>query len=252
MDPRIDSFIAAACRVDSERALNRLFLAHVRDLGYQAYDAYRHRVADTVALDDPRNFVVASYDPGILGPYLTQGMAEMCPVLTRLSEAMTPFDYIAFLERQPESSSIQWQRKTLKAFLVRHAWCIPLNTISQVKGVTLYMAGGKDRLVEFQSTRHEASLFAAYYFEALESFRPGPSGLSQVKDGAQDGTADLSAREIDCLHWAAQGRSNPEIAEVLSVSSNTVRFHMKNAFRKLGVSSRVTAVSRAQEIGVIA
>jgi DNA-binding CsgD family transcriptional regulator len=164
---------------------------------------------------------------------------------------MTPFDYIAFLEHQPESSSIQWQRKTLKAFLVRHAWCIPLNTISQVKGVTVYMAGGQDRLVAFQSTRHEASLISAYYFEALESFRPGPSRISEVKDTEPDGTADLSAREIDCLHWAAAGRSNPEIAEALSVSQNTVRFHMKNAYRKLQVSSRVMAVARAREIGVI-
>ena len=251
MDVRIDSFIAAACKVESERALNRLFLAHVRELGYQAYDAYRHRVADTVAMDDPGNFVVASYDPGILGAYLTQGMAEMCPVLTRLSEAMTPFDYIAFLERQPESSSIQWQRKTLKAFLVRHAWCIPLNTISQVKGVTVYMAGGQDRLVAFQNTRHEVSLISAYYFEALESFRPGPSTVAAVRETEPVGPSDLSAREIDCLHWAAAGRSNPEIAEALSVSQNTVRFHMKNAYRKLQVSSRVMAVARAREIGVI-
>ncbi len=251
MEHRIDSFIAAACNAERERELNRLFLAYVRELGYQAFDAYRHRVADTLAMDDPGNFVVASYDPGILGPYLSKGMAEMCPVLTRLSEAMTPFDYIAFLERQPESSSIQWQRKTLKAFLVRHAWCIPLNTVSQVKGVTVYMAGGTDRLVEFQSTRHEASLIAAYYMEALESFRPGPSATQPTENRDPDIGADLSAREIDCLHWAAQGHSNPEIADALSVSANTVRFHMKNAFRKLGATSRVTAVSKAQEIGLI-
>ena len=255
MEAEIDSFIAAACNAESERALNRLFFAHVRELGYQAYDAYRHRVADAVAMDDPANFVVASYDPGILGPYLTKGMAEMCPVLTRLSEAMTPFDYIAFLERQTESTAIQWQRKTLKAFLVQHAWCIPLNTVSQVKGVTVYMVGGSERLVEFQATRHHASLIAAYYMEALESFRPGPAGLQQVADGDPEGTSEaltaLSAREVDCLHWAAMGHSNPEIAEVLSVSSNTVRFHMKNAFHKLGVTSRMKAVSKAQEIGVI-
>ena len=252
MDQEVDSFIASACQAESEKALNRLFLGHIRDLGYQAYDAYRHRVADQVAMDDPGNFVVASYDPGLLEPYLKSGMAEMCPVLTRLSEAMTPFDYIAFLDRLPTSSSVQWQRRTLDAFLVRHAWCIPLNTVSQVKGVTLYMAGGKDRLTEFNASRHVATLISAYYFEALESFRPGPSGIRQVDDiGVEDANSALSAREIDCLHWAALGRSNPEIGEILTVSSNTVRFHMKNAFRKLGVSSRILAVSRAQEMGLI-
>ena len=252
MESEIDAFIAAACQTESEKALNRLFMAHVRELGYQAYDAYRHRVAETVAMDDPGNFVVASYDPGILGQYLQDGMAEMCPVLARLSEAMTPFDYIAFLERLPESSAVKWQRRTLQSFLVRHAWCIPLNTVSQVKGVTLYMAGTGDRTAQFHASRHPAALISAYYFEALESFRPGPAGLQQVDEGDRETSPGvLSAREIDCLHWASQGRSNPEISEILSVSPNTVRFHMKNAFRKLEVGSRVVAVSRARELGLI-
>ena len=252
MEQEVDRFIEEACLANSETALNRLFLSHMHRLGYQAFDAYRHRVQDTVAMEDRGNFVVASYDPGILGPYLVKGMAEMCPVLTRLSESLVPFDYLAFLDRQPESSSVQWQRKTLKAFLVKHAWCIPLNTVHQVKGVTAYMAGGQERGDAFQSSRHELSLLAAYYMEALESFKPGPSSLQQVNSDDEAQATNLSAREIDCLHWAAMGRSNPQIADALSVSSNTVRFHMKNAFRKLGVTSRVTAVSRAQAIGLIA
>jgi DNA-binding NarL/FixJ family response regulator len=52
---------------------------------------------------------------------------------------------------------------------------------------------------------------------------------------------DLSAREWEVLGLAAQGMTNPQIAESLSVSDNTVKFHLQNIFQKLGVSNRTEA-----------
>lgn len=54
-------------------------------------------------------------------------------------------------------------------------------------------------------------------------------------------TPDLSAREWVVLGLAAQGLTNPQIAESLSVSENTVKFHLQNIFQKLGVSNRTEA-----------
>jgi DNA-binding NarL/FixJ family response regulator len=54
-------------------------------------------------------------------------------------------------------------------------------------------------------------------------------------------TPDLSAREWEVLGLAAQGLTNPQIAESLSVSENTVKFHLQNIFQKLGVSNRTEA-----------
>jgi DNA-binding NarL/FixJ family response regulator len=51
----------------------------------------------------------------------------------------------------------------------------------------------------------------------------------------------LSAREWDVLALTAQGLTNPQIAEALSVSENTVKFHLQNIFQKLGVSNRTEA-----------
>lgn len=52
---------------------------------------------------------------------------------------------------------------------------------------------------------------------------------------------DLSAREWAVLELAAKGLTNPQIAEALTVSENTVKFHLQNIFRKLGVSNRTEA-----------
>ncbi|MGH2524107.1 MAG: response regulator transcription factor [Anaerolineales bacterium] len=54
-------------------------------------------------------------------------------------------------------------------------------------------------------------------------------------------TPDLSAREWEVLELAAKGRTNTEIAETLSVSENTVKFHLQNIFQKLEVNNRTEA-----------
>ncbi len=54
---------------------------------------------------------------------------------------------------------------------------------------------------------------------------------------------DLSPREWEVLAHVARGLTNAEIAAALTVSENTVRFHLKNIFEKLHVSNRTEAAA---------
>jgi LuxR family maltose regulon positive regulatory protein len=60
----------------------------------------------------------------------------------------------------------------------------------------------------------------------------------------------LSARELEVLRLLNTHLSSTEIAERLCISANTVRFHIKNIYGKLGVHSRSDAVQRARELGL--
>lgn len=53
----------------------------------------------------------------------------------------------------------------------------------------------------------------------------------------------ISAREREVLAALARGLTNTEIAAEMNVSENTVRFHLKNLFAKLGVSNRTEAAA---------
>jgi LuxR family quorum-sensing system transcriptional regulator CciR len=61
----------------------------------------------------------------------------------------------------------------------------------------------------------------------------------------------LSEREQACLLWTARGKSSWEIGRILSISENTVTFHIKNAMRKLGSHSRTLAALKAIHLGLI-
>lgn len=62
-----------------------------------------------------------------------------------------------------------------------------------------------------------------------------------ARDRARQRASSLSARECTVLELAALGRRNREIAEALSLSEFTVKRHIQNILRKLGVSSRQAA-----------
>jgi DNA-binding CsgD family transcriptional regulator len=57
--------------------------------------------------------------------------------------------------------------------------------------------------------------------------------------------ARLTAREIECLHWVLEGKTNWEIGILAGVTARTVQFHLGNAARKLGVCNRVQAAVSA-------
>jgi LuxR family maltose regulon positive regulatory protein len=61
----------------------------------------------------------------------------------------------------------------------------------------------------------------------------------------------LSERERQVLQLLTTDLSGPEMAEKLMVSVNTVRFHTKNIYGKLGVNSRRQAVARAERLGLL-
>ena len=85
-----------------------------------------------------------------------------------------------------------------------------------------------------------------------------PQGLAQkVMAGLIQAGGDvapreeLTRRELDVLKCIAQGMSNTEIAEALSVSMPTVRSHVHNLLGKLNLASRTQAALYAVEIGLV-
>ena len=61
----------------------------------------------------------------------------------------------------------------------------------------------------------------------------------------------LTAREIEVLRLVAEGLRNKEIAAQLKIVDQTVEFHLKNIFSKLGVNDRTKAVTVAIRRGII-
>ncbi len=76
-----------------------------------------------------------------------------------------------------------------------------------------------------------------------------PLDLPQPPTGDVAGWA-LAARELEVLQLLAAGQRNRTIAAALHISENTVKFHVRNLFRKLDVRSRTEAIALAHSRGI--
>jgi len=85
----------------------------------------------------------------------------------------------------------------------------------------------------------------------LSVWQPEESSIDREFEPLRFGAGPLSARELDVLEGVAAGLTNKRIARQLSLSPNTVKFHLQAAFDKLGVRSRAEAVAVALRRGEI-
>ncbi len=93
----------------------------------------------------------------------------------------------------------------------------------------------------------EAAISPRLAGQMLEEFRR----LSQLEPREEEDLAELSPRELEVLHQVALGRTDKEIAAVLSLSVHTVKTHLRNILAKLQVSGRKEAARLAKERGLM-
>ncbi|RYD73891.1 MAG: response regulator transcription factor [Verrucomicrobiaceae bacterium] len=77
-----------------------------------------------------------------------------------------------------------------------------------------------------------------------------PATIARQIEG-RAGREELSGREIEVLRMIVRGHSTKESAALLGISENTVKFHTKRVFDKLGVLDRVQATTAAIERGIV-
>jgi two-component system, NarL family, response regulator len=78
-------------------------------------------------------------------------------------------------------------------------------------------------------------------------FRPGMTGNAPASPAQEAG---LTEREVTLVQALARGLSNKQISQELWITEQTVKFHLRNIFRKLDVTSRTAAARWAHENGV--
>jgi DNA-binding CsgD family transcriptional regulator len=120
-----------------------------------------------------------------------------------------------------------------------------------VAGRAFARAGDSDRaLAELERAASAFDSFGStrYLQQAELELRKLGQRTRRRPGSAADGIGRLTSRELEIARLVVERKTNPEIAAELFLSQKTVETHLRNAFRKLDVSSRVElarAVERA-------
>ena len=62
--------------------------------------------------------------------------------------------------------------------------------------------------------------------------------------------SDFTVRELDVLNFLVNGDSNNVIAEKLCITNHTVKAHLTQIYKKLGVTNRVQAAIKSMQMGI--
>jgi two-component system nitrate/nitrite response regulator NarL len=79
----------------------------------------------------------------------------------------------------------------------------------------------------------------------------GPVLIDLNSNGHGNGEPAITSREQDVLLLAAEGLTARQIASRLGLRERTVTTHLEHIYRKLGVSSRVAAVTKGAQLGLV-
>jgi LuxR family maltose regulon positive regulatory protein len=169
------------------------------------------------------------------------------------------------LRRQVEAKG--WEDERLKVMVLQavalHAHGEKEQAV-QLLGDTLAMAepGGFIRTFVDEGTQMARLLYEAqsrgiapdYIRRLLAAFPVAESEQttsSQMRYPESEAVEPLSEREFEVLRFLTTELSGPEIAQELMVELSTFRFHTKNIYSKLNVSSRRAAVHKAEDLNLI-
>ena len=124
--------------------------------------------------------------------------------------------------------------------------------------ITECLAAGVFAYVLKSAHPEDISLAARQAIHQSIHFAPGRAGtphlaaVNSVQPALLDDGSELTRREREILALVAEGSSNGTVARKLWVTEQTVKFHLSNIYRKLGVSNRTAASRWAHDRGMLA
>ncbi|MCV9966357.1 LuxR family transcriptional regulator [Pararhizobium sp. BT-229] len=183
--------------------------------------------------------VLSSWPSDLVREYDTATVFHISALVERLRHTKLPlFAETATLLNARGSNALGSVDALFSGQAMRNTFAVLLHT-TYGEPFALLLSG--PRAEPDRSETADLYLTLLQLFETLErTFEAGASARDK-----------LSAREIECLRWAAAGKSSDEIAIILGISVYTVSSYFKTATRKLDSVNRMQAIARAMRMKLI-
>lgn len=225
-------FIEASKSAQDLEDLRISFLKVIREFGFEYFAC----VSSVDFGDRPEGAVFLENYPKDWSSYYIQHNLEKTDPIQQLSvNQHMPFNWDdKRIHHKISEKQIDVMADAADAGLV-YGVTVPIHVVGALPGAVTVV--GETRAVD-PAVEHALHLMGVYLHDAaLRLEKPRSAGFK--------GHGQLTPREKECLKWAAAGKTDWEIAAILSIAERTAHTHIEHAKRKLGVNTRVQAVVKA-------
>ena len=234
----VQSLVEASKRATDLDALKKLFGSTLGRYGCDKWACVSH----VDPINPPPGAVVALDYPGDWVQYFSeQGFDQYDPVYETATNCTVPFRWTDAVWRSSLSPrQIGILNQATDAGL-HDGISVP---IQSARGIPASCSVSIPKEGIDPAALHGIHLMALYFHEAARRIASSPYKHAHP-------ARILTDRQRRCLEWAAQGKSDGVIGELLKISENTVKFHIKACLEKFGVATRAQAIVRALYLGEI-
>lgn len=196
-------------------------------------------VTDHPSLGLPRQHGLAtSYPEDWMNFYREKDYAKIDPVTQAVLASRKPFFWADIVKQNDLApSSLRLMHEAQDSGVTDGIGISLTGGLNELVGIGL--ARRQDCNENSYETLSYAYLLSIYFHETYRDFLTHPHQV------------ELTTRQKEILSWAAEGKTDEDIAAILSISINTVRFHWKGVFKKLESNGRLYATSKALRLGLI-
>lgn len=187
-------------------------------------------------------FLHSNYSPAWRGKYDEQKFEHVDPTVAHIVGNSTP---LIWEPRIFATHKQQEMYEEASSFGIRSGVTLPIHGYGGELGMLCFVSDcspGKAFQRHVSANLPQLSCFRDFIFDSSVRFMRSPH---------QETLVHVTNRELECLKWAAVGKSSWEIGQILNCSEATVNFHFGNIRRKLNSKSRQQAMVKAIRLGLI-
>lgn len=190
-----------------------------------------------------RQYTLSGYPGAWVAHYFESGYLQVDPVIAHCRAHATPYVWpIAGESREGIDEPARRMFDEAGSFGLRSGLSIPVHGLGCAWGLVSLATARPVSAKDMRRVSAKMHLFAHCLHEAAHRHAHGTAPVE---------TPHLTPRELECLRWAAVGKTSWEIGMLLHIAERTAVFHLQNAMGKLGTMSRQAAVVRAIALGLI-
>jgi len=234
----LEAYIDALNSAPSRESAFETFCNAMQEYGYD-------KVSYTLCTDHPslglpkQHGLSTSYPDDWMTEYRKKNLLKIDPVVKQLIRNRKPFFWDSITNQEEKGSAPYKLMKNAEDAGVADG--IGISFITPYREITGIGIARRSRSFEKKDYSQLAEIhFLTVYFH--ETYRELSVNQSDIV---------LSDREKEILCWSAEGKLDDEIAFIMNISFNTVRYHWKNIFNKLSVFSKIHAVTKALRLNLI-
>lgn len=231
-----DDLLRSADEAQCEHTIFGKIAGAAVSLGFE-HCAYGLRMP--LPLSNPKTLMLNNYPTAWQHRYQEAGYLGIDPTVLHGRRSQTP---LIWSDAVFTTAKDMWEEA--KSFGLTVGWSKSSWDANGVGGMlTLSRATGKISAAELQHNELKMRWLANIAHVSLSRL------VAPKLD--DENKISLTNREVEVLRWTADGKTSNEISDILTVSENTVNFHIKNAVIKLQTSNKTAATVRAAMLGLL-